>query len=145
MGRKSKVPPNGLCQCSVANDFRRFLDRQGRWIRHTLLPHEKRTGRPRSKLRIFTRIVASLLAPVYCAKTCCAEVPYMAKDSLCPATLGCRRSPLHVHPTVVFPQPEQYLTASLTKPTPPHLPQIAGSVSWRLSILGNTISKSWNA
>jgi hypothetical protein len=48
-----------------------------------------------------------------------------------------RRSPLHVHPTVVLPQPEQYLTASLTKPTPPHLPQMAGSVSWRLSILGD--------
>jgi len=41
-----------------------------------------------------------------------------------------------VHPTVVLPQPEQYLTDSLTKPTPPHLPQMAGSVSWRLSILG---------
>jgi hypothetical protein len=45
---------------------------------------------------------------------------------------------MHVHPTVVLAQPEQYLMASLTKPTPPHLPQMAGSVSWRVSILGTS-------
>jgi hypothetical protein len=40
-----------------------------------------------------------------------------------------------VHPTVDLPQPEQYLMDPLTKPTPPHLPQIAASTLWRLSIL----------
>jgi len=35
------------------------------------------------------------------------------------------------------PQPEQYLTESLTKPIPPHLPQMAESVRWRLSVFVN--------
>jgi hypothetical protein len=38
-------------------------------------------------------------------------------------------SPMQVQPTVVWPQPEQNLTDSRTKANPPHLPQIAGSIS----------------